>query len=64
MKPISIVSASLTITPVASQLLCGIWLASKGTTAEGIACPGKPGFGLSAAAVATSFMAIVLANKV
>jgi hypothetical protein len=64
MKPISIILAILTITLVASQLLCGFWLASKGATADGIAFHGKLGVGLSAAAVATSIMAIVLASNI
>jgi hypothetical protein len=63
MKWISIALAILTVTLVASQLLCGFWLASKGVTAEGVAFHGKLGIGLSAAAVATSIIAILLAAK-
>jgi hypothetical protein len=64
MKPISIILALLTIILVASQLLCGFWLASKGATAEGIAFHGKLGIGLSAVAVATSVMAILVASRI
>ncbi len=62
MKLITIILAGLTITLVASHLLCGFWLASKGATAEGIAFHGKLGVGMSVAAMAVSVMAILVAN--
>jgi hypothetical protein len=60
MKPLSIILAIATITLVASQLLCGFWLASKGATPEGKTFHRKLGLGASAAALSTAVMTIVL----
>ncbi|MGZ6315903.1 MAG: hypothetical protein ACXWNQ_01460 [Anaerolineales bacterium] len=62
MKLITIILAGLTITLVASQLLCGFWLASRCATTEGSAFHGKLGVGMSVAAMAVSVMAILVAN--
>ena len=62
MRPISIIFAIVTITLIASQLLWGLWLASKGAPAEGKAFHRKLGIGASTAALLTAGMTIVLAS--
>ena len=60
MKPISLIFAVTAIVLIASQLLCGLWLASKGATTEGTAFHRKLGIGASVAALLTAIMTVVL----
>jgi hypothetical protein len=60
MKPVSIIFAIITIVLIASQLLCGFWLAAKGPTAEGAAFHRNLGVSASTAAVITAVMTIIL----
>lgn len=63
MKSISIILAVITITLIASQLLCGYWMASKGVTPEGATFHRKLGTGASAAALITAAKTIILASR-
>jgi hypothetical protein len=58
MKPVSIIFAVITIVLIASQLLCGFWLAAKGATAEAAAFHRNLGVSASTAALITAGMSI------
>jgi len=61
MNPITIFLACATILLLASQLLCGFWLAAKGATPEGVAFHGKLGVSAAAASLATAVLALIQA---
>lgn len=62
MKLISIIFAVITIVLVASQLLCGLWLAAKGTTPDGVLFHRNLGIGASSAAIITAVITLFLSS--
>ena len=62
MKFISITLAIGTISLIASQSLCGFWLASKRATPKGVASLRKRGISAAAAALVTSVMTILIVS--
>jgi hypothetical protein len=60
MKSFALIFAVMAIFLIASQLLCGLWLASKGATTEGTAFHRKLGVGATTAALLTAIMTVVL----